>query len=77
MKNKPPINESPRDRFKRLASQRTNSVLLKIKVLSNCSNRQAYNYEEQDIAKIFAEIERSLRVAKAKFHFPKNKEFKL
>ena len=32
---------------------------------------------EEEINKIFSEIERRVRETKAKFHFPKNKEFKL
>lgn len=77
MRNKPPRNETPKDRFKRLATSRTNGVLKQLKVLGNCSNRSVYLYEEDDIAKIFSEIERKVRETKAKFHFPKNKEFKL
>ncbi len=72
-----PSNEHPRDRFKRLATLRTNGVLKRLKVLSNCSNRNIYEYEEQDIEKIFDEIERKVKEAKAKFHFPKKREFKL
>ena len=72
-----PSNEHPRDRFKRLATQRTNIVLKRLKVLGNCSNRNIYEYDEQDIDKIFYEIERKVKETKAKFHFPKNKEFKL
>jgi len=77
MRKQAPKNETARDRFKRLAAQRTNTILLRLKVLGNCSNRQAYQYDEQDIAKIFTEIERALRETKAKFHFPKKREFKL
>lgn len=69
--------EEKRERFKRLATQRTNSVLQKIKVLSNCANRSAYEYTEDEVTKIFSEIERQVKEAKAKFHFPKVKEFKL
>ena len=69
--------DNKRERFKRLAAQRTNSVLKRLKVLGNCSNRSAYTYTEEEISKIFAEIERQVRGVKAKFHFPKNKEFKL
>ena len=69
--------ELKRDRFKRLAAQRTNSVLQKLKVLGNCSNRSAYDYTDEEVNKIFTEIERRVREVKAKFHFPKNKEFKL
>lgn len=69
--------ETRKDRFKRLATQRTNSVLLRLKVLGNCSNRSVYDYTEEEIQKIFSEIERRTRETKAKFHFTKNKEFKL
>ncbi|MBI3888326.1 hypothetical protein HY311_00860 [Candidatus Nomurabacteria bacterium] len=69
--------EQNRERFKRLATQRTNLVLQKLKVLGNCSNRSAYSYSEEDINKIFSEIERRVKETKSKFHFIKNKEFKL
>ena len=71
-------NETPRDRFKRLAAARTNSNLQRLKVLGNCSNRHIYEYTEDDIDKIFSEIERKVKETKAKFHYPKQKgEFKL
>ena len=66
-----------RDRFKRLAEYRTNTVLKRLKVLGNCANRSAYNYTEEDIDKIFSVIEKSVKETKSKFHFSKNKEFKL
>lgn len=69
--------EQKRERFKRLGTQRTNAVLQKIKVLGNCSNRSAYDYTEEEVNKIFVEIERKVREIKSKFHFTKNKEFKL
>ena len=69
--------ENKRERFKRLAISRTNNILRALKVLGNCSNRSAYDYTEEEINKIFSEIERRVREIKAKFHFPKNKEFKL
>lgn len=69
--------EQKRERFKRLGTQRTNSVLQRLKVLGNCSNRSAYDYTEEDVNKIFSEIERRVRETKSKFHFPKNREFKL
>ena len=68
---------SKRDRFKRLAQQRTNVVLKKLKVLGNCANRSAYEYTEDEINKIFAAIDRQVKDIKAKFHFTKAKEFKL
>lgn len=66
-----------RERFKRLASQRTNTVLQRLKVLGNCANRSTYDYTEEEVNKIFSEIERHMRETKSKFHFSKNKIFKL
>jgi len=69
--------DQKRERFKRLATQRTNIVLKRLKVLGNCANRSAYSYSEDEVNKIFSEIDRRVRETKSKFHFPKNKEFKL
>ncbi len=66
-----------RERFKRLATYRTNEALKRIKVLGNCSNRSAYSYRKEEIYKIFSEIERKVREVKSRFHFPKDKKFKL
>ncbi len=67
-----------RDRFKRLATYRTNGVLKRLQVLSNCANRSAYEYSEGEINKIFSTIEKATRDAKSKFHYPKEKiNFKL
>lgn len=69
---------SKRERFERLATYRTNEVLRKLKVLSNCGNRSAYEYAEDDINKIFAEIERHVKEARTKFTFPRRRsDFKL
>lgn len=70
-------SNNKRERFKRLAEYRTNEVLKRLRVLGNCSNRSAYEYTEEDINKIFSEIERKTKEIKARFHFPKEKEFKL
>ena len=66
-----------RERFKRLASQRTNAVIKKLKILGNCSNRSAYAYTEEEIEKIFSEIISAVKETKLRFHFPREKEFKL
>lgn len=69
---------SKRDRFKKLAVYRTNEVLKRLKVLGNCSNRSAYEYTEEEVNKIFSEIERKVRETKLKFHFPRSRtDFKL
>ena len=71
-------NIEKEERFKRLASYRTNVVIKALKVLSNCSNRSTYTYSETDIKKIFKEINDNIKIAKAKFHYPtSSKKFKL
>ena len=74
---KAPENETKKERFKRLASLRTNEVLKRLKVLGNCANRQSYEYDTEEVNKIFGEIDRKVREVKGKFHFSKEKEFKL
>jgi len=69
--------QNKRDRFKKLAVSRTNVVLKRLKVLGNCANRSAYEYTEEEVNKIFSEVERKTREIKAEFHFPKNKKFEL
>lgn len=70
-------SERKRDRFKRLATLRTNAILQKLKVLGNCANRQAYEYTEDDVKKIFSAIEEQLRAVRSRFTYPKEREFKL
>ncbi len=69
--------ESTEDRFRRLATARTNEVLKRLKILGNCSNRQLYSYTEKDIEKIFSAIDKRLRETRAKFHFDKTAKFTL
>jgi len=69
--------ETKREKFLRLASQRTKEVLSRLRILGNCANRQIYEYTENDIKKIFSAIEEQLKNVKAKFITVKEKEFKL
>lgn len=66
--------ETKKERFKRLATIRTNTVLYRLKVLSNCSNRQLYDYDEKEVDKIFSEVDKKVKEAKSKFHFAKKDE---
>ena len=69
--------ESPHERFVRLATKRTNSVLERLRVLGNCANRSIYNYSDDEIEKIFATILRELQDVKAKFKRKRAKRFTL
>ncbi len=69
--------ESRHERFKRIASKRTNDVLEKIRILGNCSNKSSYEYTKEDVNKVFSEVEKQLKIAKAKFLVGKRDRFKL
>lgn len=71
------IENDKKLRFKKLAEYRTNEVLKRLRILGNCANRSVYDYSEEEINKIFSEIEKKTKKIKAKFYFPKEKEFKL
>jgi hypothetical protein len=69
--------ETRNERFRRIATKRTNEILEKIRILGNCSNRSSYEYTEEEVNKIFSEIERQLKLAKTKFLAEKRERFKL
>jgi len=69
--------EAKRERFIRLATLRTNSILDRMRVLGHCANKSAYNFSDEDIDKIFDELEDELRIIKAKFQSRKKREIKL
>ena len=69
--------ETRNERFKRIAAKRTNDILEKIRILGNCSNKSSYEYAEDEVNKIFSEIDKQLKLAKAKFSAGKRERFKL
>lgn len=70
--------EERHQRFRRLASQRTNNILKAINILGNCSNKSTYSYTDEEVNRIFSELEKKLRETKSLFRSNKNKnEFKL
>jgi hypothetical protein len=73
----PVTPETKREAFERLAQKRTNAVLERIRVLSNCSNPYAYEYSDEDVRKIFSALERELRIARARFVNQQKRAFSL
>ena len=69
--------ETRKERFKRIAAKRTNDILDKIRILGNCSNKSSYDYTGEEINKVFGEIEKQLKLTKAKFLSGKKDRFKL
>jgi len=71
------MEETRHDKFKRIAAKRTNDILEKIRILGNCSNKSSYEYTEEDVNKIFSEIDKQLKQTKAKFTVGKRERFRL
>jgi hypothetical protein len=59
--------QARRDRFKRIAEKRTNRLLNEIRLLGNTGNKTLYQYDQGDVDKIFATIEKKLGEVRTKF----------
>jgi len=70
-------SEFKRDAFRRLATQRTNNVLDRLRVLGHCANPHLYEYSDEDVKRIFKAIDAELRAVKAKFQNSSRSEFQL
>lgn len=68
---------SKRERFLSVAETRTNSILEKIRILGNCSNRSLYEYSKDEIDKIFRAIQDKLNETKTRFVVKRESGFKL
>jgi len=69
--------ETKQERFKRIASRRTNEILDKIRLIGNCGNKRSYEYMDTEVNKIFTEIDKELKLARLRFQEKKNKIFEL
>jgi hypothetical protein len=69
--------ETPEERFKRIATARTNAVIDKLRILGNLSNRKLYSYSDEDVRRIFTAINRQVREVKSKFETRQEKRFRL
>ena len=71
--------ETKREKFIRVVERRVNNILCNFDSLGKCSNRKNYEYTEEDVSKIFVEIERKLKDIKLLYtnSSKKKKRFKL
>lgn len=63
-----------RERFKKVASYRIQKVIDFLSLLSNCSNRNNYEYSEEDVAYMFDEISKALKECKSAYSSELGKE---
>lgn len=55
------------DRFIRIVESRVNKILSNLDNLGKCSNKRNYEYSEDQVKKIFKEIERKVKETKLQF----------
>ena len=56
-----------RKRFIKIAEKRVNYILQNLNNLGNCANKRNYEYGDEDVRKIFSEIDKRVREIKLKF----------
>jgi len=61
------MSETKRERFIRIAEARTNKILDTLRLLSNCSNKSNYEYDDEDIKQIFGAIDKEVKETKNAF----------
>ena len=69
--------ETKEERFKRIAERRVQRVLDSIQSLSHISNERMYKWNDGQLKKIWAAIERELKMCKESFVNSGKKEFRL
>ena len=56
---------SKRKRFTKVATNRVQKIINYLDLLQNCSNRNNYEYDEEDVNHMFDEINKAIRDTKA------------
>jgi hypothetical protein len=56
-----------RDRFVRIVERRVNKLFNDLESLGKCSNKRNYEYSENDVKKIFGELDKKFREIRLQF----------
>lgn len=59
--------DQKRAKFRELAEKRVSNTLKQIQLIGNLSNTRVYEYDEEDIKKIFKTLKEEMSLAEAKF----------
>ena len=54
-------------KFRELAVKRVNNALKDIQLIGNLSNTSAYDYDEDEVKKIFKSLKEEIAIAESKF----------
>ena len=69
--------ETKENRFKRIAEKRVQRVLDSIRSLSQCSNKRMYEWEDNQLGRIWTAIDNELKKCKESFKDAKPEVFRL
>jgi predicted transcriptional regulator len=69
--------ETKKERFKRIAEKRVQNIIHAIRNLSGLSNKKVYEWETEQLEKIWKAIDREVENCKNSFNDPESKIFKL
>ncbi|MHA2219563.1 MAG: hypothetical protein ACXACY_26960 [Candidatus Hodarchaeales archaeon] len=69
--------ETKEERFKRVVQKRVQNVLDSLKRLSQCSNKRMYIWNDKQMKKIWASIDKELENCKTSFGDTEPEEFRL
>lgn len=70
------MNEKKR-KFHELAEKRVSNALKQIQLIGNLANTRAYEYEEDEVKKIFKSLKEEISIAETKFKCKgRNNDFK-
>ena len=61
------VEQTREERFKRLAEKRVNTILDKLRLLGQLSNKSNYEYTDAQVSAIFRAIQREVGATKSKF----------
>lgn len=65
--------EAKREKFRQLAENRTNKAIEAIGRIGNLSNRQIYEYDEDEIRKILRALREAVSAVERRFGSPRGK----
>ena len=69
--------ESKDERFKRVVQKRVQNVLDSVRRLSQCSNKRMYDWNKEQLEKIWAAVDKEIDRCKKSFKTAEPDEFKL
>jgi hypothetical protein len=67
------VRVNKHQRFRGLAESRTNKAIEAIMRIGNLSNRQIYDFEEQEVRKIMRALKEAVSLVESRFESPRGK----